>query len=765
MLLVSETLYGDETVPTAKRELPPAANVDVDFARDIEPILKRRCIRCHGAKKAEAGLRLDHRSLALDGGDRGPAIVPGKSADSLLVLAAVGLAVEDLIMPPTGRQLTKDQIGLLRAWIDRGAQWPGSDVTAVERLESDHWAFRAPVRPAVPIVERPAWVRNPVDAFVLAQLESEDWQPSADADRTTLIRRLSLDLLGLPPSPEEIDAFVADPHPEAYEKLVDRLLSSPHFGERWGRHWLDLARYADSNGYEDDRFRPDAWRYRDWVVDAFNNDRPYDDFTVEQVGGDLLPGAAYAQRVATGFHRMVPTNEAGNTSNVEEYRIKTAKDRTNTTATVWLGLTAGCAECHSHKYDPLSQREYYQLFAFFNTAVDASVKAPRLAKKYWLAYERAKRNFKGHVNNTPEPPSTKALTITNNPEPPESFVHVRGDFLQKGRRVEPKAPKFLPELKPRRADAPDRLDLGLWIASPKSPLTARVAVNRFWQHLFGRALVRTPEDFGTKGKPPTHPKLIDWLAVEFMESGWQRKSILRTIVLSATYRQSSRLTDETFERDPENLKLSRQNRLRVEAEIIRDVALAASGRFHPGLGGPSVQPPLPAGLAERKELKDERFREEDSGVDRYRRGLYTNVQRTFPYPAMMAFDTADANVSCTRRDRSTTPLQALTLLNERAFFECAQELGRRVAAHPGTRDERLVRAWRWCLGRVPNDEEIDVLSVLLEKHRALYRDRPEEASRMAGTAPLLGGLTAMKTAPWVGVARTLLNLEEFITRE
>ena len=792
---VSNNVVGGEENVQKSRALPAPVDRAVEFRRDVAPLFKRRCTRCHGAKKAEGGLRLDVAKRALEGGDRGALLVPGKSAESLLVLVLTGLNDEELVMPPSGKPFTDEQVGIIRAWIDQGANWPANEANT-EPSKSDHWSFRPIVRPEPPRVKQSSWVRNPIDSFVLAKLETKSIAPAPEADRGTLIRRLYLDVVGLPPPITEVDAFVNDERPHAYERLVDRLLSSPRFGERWGRHWLDLARYADSNGYEDDKYRPDAWRYRDWVVSSYNNDQPYDTFTVDQLAGDRRADATYEAKAATGFHRMTPSNEAGNPAVEEEYRVKTAKDRLNTTGTVWLGLTVGCAQCHSHKYDPLTQREYYQLYAFFNSTIEINVDAPRLPEKYYEAYRKAKKEFKGHINNTPEPPSAVALTVAEGLDFRQTFVHVRGDFLQKGVNVAPKTPAFLPPIKVRerpqgeaRADRipvvrdVDRLDLAHWIVDPQHPLPARVEVNRLWRHLFGHALVRTPEDFGVQGEPPTHPQLVDWLAAEFMERGWQRKATIKLIVSSATYRQSANARPEIEERDPQNRLVARQNRFPVEAEVVRDLSLSASGLLVLALGGPSVQPPLPAGLTEQVILKDERFREEDEGDERFRRGVYTNVQRTFPYPSLLAFDSADANVCSTRRDRSMTPLQALTLLNERAFFECAQNLGHELArtmlsqavttnvgASDGGVNGSAIRkcikgAIHRCLSRSPTSTEIDILVRLFHQHRAIYNSAPDAAAKMAGSDAVPDGIHATDVAAWVGVARTILNLEEFITRE
>jgi hypothetical protein len=719
----------------AGEKLPPAAAGPVDFIHDVKPIFVERCYECHSAKKQEAGLRLDRRTDALAGGDSGLVLQPGKSADSLLIQYVSGLD-QDTVMPPEGDRLTAQQVGVLRAWIDRGMPWPEeADSPSTAASSQAHWSFQPLKRPALPAVRQVSWVRNPIDRFILTKLEGVDIEPSPEAERATLIRRLYLDLLGLPPTPEAIEAFVEDDRANAYEDLVDELLASPHFGERWGRHWLDLARYADSNGYENDKPRPDAWRYRDWVIDAFNNDMPFDQFTVEQMAGDLLPDAPLEQKIATGFHRMSLSNGTGG-SDKEEFRIKAIKDRVNTTGTVWLGLTLGCCQCHSHKYDPILHREYYQLFAFFNRCDDTNI--PLGPKK------------------------EQALTVSAAIR--DSHVHLRGDFLNLGAKVEPGTPGFLPPL-PQRGAQPDRLDFARWLVAAENPLTPRVAVNHIWQYLFGQPLVPTVDNFGQKGEPPSHPELLDWLATEFLARSWSRKEMIRLIVTSATYRQSSRSRPELVELDPNNALLARQNRFRVEGEVIRDLALAVSGLLSDRVGGPSMQPPLPDGLNV-KELMREGFVKSSSGSDRYRRGLYIQVQRTLPYPMLQAFDVPDGNESCGQRDRSTTPMQALTVLNDPVFFECAQVLGRRLAESDSLdSSQRLSDAWRTCLGRRPLNREQAIMDSLLAEHRQFYSDNSQYASEAVGDVPLPTAVSVVEVASWIAVARTLLNVDEFSTRE
>ena len=670
----------------------------VDFARDVQPLLRDRCERCHGAKKHEGGLRLDLRQRAFTGGDSGPAIVAKDSAKSQL-FRRVTSDEPDHRMPPTGKPLSAKEIAILRSWIDEGARWP--DELAGDDPVKNHWAFRPVVRPSPPSVRQHRRIANAIDAFVQPQLEARALTLHDEADRRTLIRRLHLDLVGMPPSPDHVRAFVDDKSPDAYEKLVDRLLSSPHFGERWGRHWLDLARFAESDGYENDALRPNAWRYRDWVINAVNRDLPFDRFTIEQLAGDLLPDATIDQKTAAGFHRNTLWNSAAS-ADKEEFRTFAIKDRTDTTGVAWMGLTLGCAQCHSHKYDPIAHREYYQLYAFFNRTDNADLPL----------------DGKSAVN------SIKTVART-------THVHTRGSFLQPGDEVAPATPAFLPPIKPRGESA-DRLDLARWLVDPAHPLTARVAVNRFWMHLFGTGLVSSPENFGTNGAKPTHPELLDWLASELVRLGWSRKAIIRTIVMSSTYRQASRGLQNG---------LHGQQRFRIEAEIVRDSALSVAGLLSPQLGGPSIVPPFPDGLLEQK-FTNEALKMPTA--DRHRRGIYIHVQRTLPHPTLAVFDGVDGNQPCPRRDRSVTPLQALTLLNDPVFMECARALGTRIRTTGNSDEDRIRLGFELCLCRPPSDVELVILLDLVGTQR---KQRAKD------------------DAVWIGVARVLLNLEKFTTRE
>jgi mono/diheme cytochrome c family protein len=1014
----------------AAEELPPVADKEIDFAEDIRPIFQTFCIKCHGAEKQLSGFRLDREGDALRGGDAGVPFEVGKSAESLLIKYVAGLD-PDVTMPPEGKKLSEEQVGLLRAWIDQGARW-AEEKGSGEGETNRHWSFQPIRRPKEPEVRQPDRVRTPIDRFVLARLDAEKLVPASEADRPTLIRRLSLDLLGLPPTPAEMEAFVNDQSADAYEQLVDRLIASPHFGERWARHWLDLARYADSDGYEKDRPRPHAWRYRHWLIEAINRDLPFDQFTIEQIAGDLLPEATLDQKIATGFHRNTLTNTEGGVDQ-EEYRVAAVVDRVNTTSGVWLGLTMGCAQCHTHKYDPLTLREYYGMFAFFNqgqevdipaplphearayteakavydnahtpflaaiaafeknelparqaewersldrsslvgwrvlepetvvsagnvkltrqpdgsylasgtnpaedtititlksdlagitafrlevlpdkslpaqgpgrvahgnfvlsefrvtsefggaepvpvifgrtatdfaqdgwpvaAAIDGNTKtgwaiAPQYGRTHAALFEtassiasagtkltftldqqygsqhtigrfrllattaarpvrldglpddllpilalavtdrtaeqrsklsayyvsidaemiRLRKAETDHAATAPSPPGTLALTLADVPQPRKTHIHLRGDFLRKGDEVPPHVPAVLPSLKNPADRVPGRLELARWLVSRENPLAPRVTMNRVWKHLFGQALVASMDDFGTRGEQPSHPELLDWLASEFMEPTiatssltkeelpWSVKRMIRLIVTSATYRQSSQPRTDLSERDPKNILLARQNRFRVEAEILRDLYLAASGLLNPAIGGPSVRPKQPAGISELTYAGAAKWIE-STGADRYRRGLYTWFQRTSPYPMLMTFDAPESNVTCTRRERSNTPLQALTLLNDPVFHECAQRLGRRMMKdRPADPAARLQYGFELCLARPPTPQELSRLLELYDEFHEAAAIDPSTAAQLAGD-PRPNEADLASVAAAIAVARIILNLDEFMTRE
>jgi hypothetical protein len=832
--------------------LPAPANREIDFTRDIAPILAH-CQSCHGATQEMGGLRLDSRASALTGGNSGMVIVTGRSAESKLIQLVAGTG--KIIMPPVGERLKTEDVAVLRAWIDQGARWPDAFrfQAAPRQKGATHWSFIPPKRSPPPSVRDRAWIRNPVDAFILAKLESEGFAPSPEADRYTLIRRLSLDLIGMPPTPEEVAGFVADNRPDAYERLVDRLLASPHYGEKWARHWLDLARYADSDGYEKDLPRPWAWRYRQWVIESLNRDLPYDQFTIDQIAGDLLPGATADQKAATGFHRNALTNREGGIDR-EQLRVEQVVDRTSTVGAVWLGLTVGCAQCHDHKYDPISQKEFYQLSAFFNSMDETDIEAPlpgemgpylanqarcknarrQLLEQYGVAplqvewepkvieasrqpgkyggdwdlawtvlwnderqilltspdkrtqkeqdkltdhflewysavvsKERyAELKFKELRDKLAKlkqscPALSEAQTIAELPSPRKAFVLIRGDFHDHGAEVRPATPSILPPL--HSDEASNRLALARWLIQENNPLTARVEVNRMWQIFFGQGLVATSDDFGTQGERPSHSELLDWLAVEFMSRGWSMKSMQKLIVESATYRQSSTARKDIEERDPYNRLLAKQSRLRLEAELIRDSALEASGLLNPAIGGPSVRPPQPAGLTNLGYGDFVKWKESE-GVGRYRRGLYIFFQRAVPYPQLVNFDAPDSNLTCTRRLRSTTPLQALNLLNDPVFFEAAQALAARVLRERRNGlDERIDYAFELCLGRKPAPREREKIRAYFHRQSEILHSEPESIQKIFPVN--IEGVDPLMAATWVTVSRALLNLDEFMTRE
>jgi hypothetical protein len=835
LFLVARGMPAEEPARPDAGKLPPAVKRAIEFNKDVQPLLARACVSCHGPEKQRGGLRLDDGDAAGKGGNSGAILKPGDAAASRLLFIVAGLDAETK-MPPEGKKpLTADEVGVLRAWVEQGAVWP-KNTAAATVVKSAHWAFQPIRSPEPSAVKNTSWVRNPIDHFVLARLEKEGLTPSPAADSVTLVRRLYLDLTGLPPSPADVDEFVKDTQPGAYERLVERVLASPHYGERWARHWLDMARYADSDGFEKDTGRPHAWRFRHWVLEAINRDLPFDQFTVEQLAGDLLPGATTEQKVATGFHRNTLTNREGGVDR-EQFRVEQVVDRVNTTAKVWMGLTLGCAQCHDHKYDPLSQREYYQFLSFFNSDVETDIPAPvpaedagyaarkaehekkraellaavaaytkdklpaALAK--WedgltlaqlralppavgaaLLVEPAKRNaaqqkqvadhhakldaklvqlnkaVADHQKAAPQPTMAQTMALG---AARKTHVMIRGDFLRPGVEVSPGTPAVLPPL-PSGATA-NRLALAKWVVSGDNPLTGRVLVNWVWQRYFGRGLVATLEDFGTQGEKPSHPELLDWLAAEVVRRKWSLKELHRLIVTSATYRQSSHVRPELATRDPINVLLARQSRLRLEAEIVRDVSLAASGLLTRKVGGPSVRPPQPAGISELTYAGAAKW-VESKGPDRYRRGLYTWFQRTSPYPMLLTFDAPDSNVCAVRRERSNTPLQALTLMNDTTFAECGQALGRRVTSEtPGADNAARIRhAFRVCLAREPDSRELSVLERLYGELLAEAKAKPEGAVKLAGT-PSAGTVDVAETAAWVALARTLLNLDEFVTRE
>ena len=807
----------------------------IQYTRDILPLLSDRCLRCHGfdAKQRRGDLRLDVRTEALKGGKSGEkAIVPGDPTKSEAIRRIFAEESSE-IMPPgsSKKSLTAPEKELLKRWVAEGAKY------------EQHWAFVVPRRPAVPVTTgQKAEIRNAIDAFLAEKRQAAGLEAAQEADRYTLARRVALDLTGLPPTIAEVDRFVHDPSPDAYERYVERVLSSPGYGEHWGSLWMDLGRYADSNGYAQDGMRT-IWPWRDWLIHALNRNLPFDQFTIEQFAGDMLPSPTQEQLIATGFHRNTLTNEEGGTSD-EEFRVAAVVDRVNTTFQVWMGLTMGCAQCHTHKYDPITQEEYYKVFALLNQTEDADRgdNAPNLplalphderrkkqnAEKLTVLEKQiaqpdakldaAQQNWEMTVKKVTLPagiqailklplasrsdlnkaeltryfrsvaPETKALrdqiaAIKKELAGPtvmtpimrelpaasrrKTHILIRGNFLDKGAEVKPGVPAVLPAIQSARPHAaPDRLDFARWVVSAENPLTARVLVNRYWEQVFGIGLVETVEDFGIRGKAPSHPELLDWLAVEFRESGWDVKRLLNLMVTSAAYRQSSRVTPLLLERDPGNRLLARGPRFRASAEVVRDQALAIAGLLSPKMYGPSVRPPRPK-LGLNAAFGGSTDWDPSPGEDRYRRGLYTTIRRTAPFPSMTTFDAPDRNFCTLTRPRTNTPLQALVTLNDPVYVEAAQSLARRVVAEGGKNvEERAVYGFRVVLSRPPRDGELRKLTDLFDRTKKRFA-ADEKAALPLATEPLGPApkdVPIPELAAWTVISNVLLNLDEAIAK-
>ncbi|MBL8769414.1 MAG: PSD1 domain-containing protein [Planctomycetes bacterium] len=705
-----------------------ASGDELIYDRDVRPVLAVHCLRCHSGPQAKAELRLDDRASLVGARGDSPAAVVPSAADASPLIERVRSTGDDR-MPPKGPALDAAQIALLERWIDDGASFDALDANG----HHWHWAYRPIARPAPPPVVRADWPRNDVDRFVLARIEAAGLEPAPEADRATLARRLALDLTGLPPTLEELDAFLADPRDDAYERYVDALLASPAYAEHLARTWLDLAHYADTHGYEKDG-RRSMWPWRDAVIDAFDEDVPFDAFTRQQIAGDLQPDASATDRIATGFLRNTMINEEGGVD-PEEYRVEAVADRLNTIGAVWLGSTLTCARCHDHKYDPFTQRDYFRLFAFLNQDEPDTVPTSHGS----LAG--------GATETVPGPPAadgaaTQASTLVMKKAdtPRTTHVFAGGSFLSPTVAVDAGTPEFLPR---PTGDGRDRAALAAWLTDPSNPLPPRVLANRLFGIALARPLVATLDDFGTQGDPPTHPELLDWLASEFVRDGWSVKRFLRLLVTSATYRQSSIADAATLDADPGNRLLARAQRVRVEAEVVRDVALSVGGILSRKRGGPSVFPPQPDGIWTMI-YNDDRW-VESAGEDRLRRGLYTFWRRTAPYPSFVTFDAPSRETCIATRPRSNTPLQALVLLNDPAFVEAQHALASRMLERADATDaQRIVHGFRRATSRVPDAVELDTLLDLLASERTAHPDAIE--------------------APWRVVAGVLLNLDETITR-
>lgn len=757
----------------------------IDFDREIRPILSEFCYACHGpdAKARKADLRLDRKEDAFRDRSGSAVIVPGKVELSELYSRITSDDPDEMMPPPkVKKRPAAGHIEQLRRWIAEGATW------------ARHWSYSLPPSIPTPPVREDRWVRNTIDRFVLARLESEGLRPSPEADRATLIRRVGLDLIGLPPTPAEVEAFENDKNPDAYERLVDRLLASGHYGERQARPWLDQARYADTNGYEKDGPRS-IWAYRDWVVRAFNRDLPFDRFTIEQLAGDLLPNATAKERIATGFNRNTIVNTEGGVDD-EEFRVAALVDRVNTTMQVWMGSTLACAQCHDHKYDPFTQKEYFQLFAFFNNTTDGGrSNAPELAlatpeQAAKLTLVRAEltglQRQLSEAAKAGKSPKSKmiedkiaalkkleagirpatTMVMEELQKPRTTHVLIRGSHNVKGEQVSPGVPRVLHAMS---ADQPpNRLGLARWLVDPRNPLVGRVTMNRLWAQMFGRGIVETSEDFGVQGEPASHPELLAWLAKELVQQSWSLKAMQRLIVTSATYRQSSQATADRLERDPYNRWYSRGPRFRMEAEMVRDLALALSGLLKRTIGGPSVYPHQPEGIWF-VPYSNDRWIESRSG-DQFRRGLYTFWRRSAPYPAFTMFDAPSREFSCERRARTNTPLQALVTLNDPAFVQPAVALARRVLTESkGTPENRARFVWRLVLARISSPAELNHVIELYRENLEFFQHDRSAAKAMVMIEPTAGdgatGLDQAELAAWTVIANVLLNLDEALTKE
>jgi hypothetical protein len=825
--------------------LCPAAD-PVEFNRDIRPILSDNCFACHGhdASHRKAKLRLDVREAAL----AKEAFVPGKPEASELV-KRLFLTDPDEVMPPpdSHKTLSAEQKELLRRWVAEGAKY------------QNHWSFDAPVKPAA---GAPA---EAIDALVEARLRTKGLRPVAEADRRTLARRLYLDLLGLPPTPEEVDAFVADRSPDAYARLVERLLASPHYGERMAQGWLDVVRYADTIGYHSDTPR-NVWPYRDYVIRSFNQNKRFDRFTLEQVAGDLLPDADIEAKVGSGFNRLLLTTEEGG-AQAKDYQQRMLNDRVRAVGAAWLGQTTGCAQCHDHKFDPFTQRDFFSLGAFFADIHEPDIgrreegmlvvtpaderrlaelaAAATLAKQtlekavvglgaHLDAWEKeaaedlaaapanaAKGKAKAKAKSPDAALAAKAPAILQKPAAkrtaaektllrdfllslhpealkaeraaviatqrehdafraglPKSLVTTkaatvrtvrilpRGNWMdESGEVVKAAFPHYLPQPK-LDGRTPSRLDLARWLVSRENPLTARVTMNRLWMQFFGTALSKNPGDLGAQGELPPNQALLDWLAMEFMDSGWDVKHMVRLMVSSRAYRRASAAPAELTAADPDNRELARQSPARLDAELVRDNALAIAGLLVPKVGGPSVKPYQPDRYWENLNFPVRAY-VADQGESQYRRGLYVWWQRSFLHPSLLAFDAPSREEACTDRTRSNIPQQALVLLNDPTYVEAARAFAARALAEPGDDDRRLTWAWRRALQRTPEPAELATLRQVLTERRKAYQADPTAAQAFlkVGLTPPPAGLAPAELAAWTHVTRVLLNLHETITRE
>ncbi len=734
---------------------------EVSYNFDIRPILSDKCLACHGpdANKREAGLRLDiaeNAFAALQENPTAHALVAGKPELSQVFLRITsGDSTERMPPVESNLKLTKREIDLIEKWIAQGAKY------------EKHWAFVPPKTPALPEVDNADWPRNEIDYFVLQKQEQRGLAPNEEADKERLLKRLSLDILGLPPTLEMQNDFLADDRPDAYERMVDRLMKMPAYGEKMSLHWLDLARYADSHGYQDDGYRT-QWPWRDWVIHAFNENMSYKKFVTWQLAGDLLPDSNKEQLLATGFNRNHKITEEGGIID-EEYRMLYVTDRNDMFGKGLLGVTLECAHCHDHKYDPFSQKEYYQMFAFFNNVKEVGresvIGGPETYAKKPLM-EISDEDAKGILSFVNKPDTNRLIVSIMGDLDTARTTHIlkRGVYDAPGDEVQPGTPNAI---LPFNKNYPkNRLGLAKWLFDKKNPLTARVYVNILWQEFFGTGIVKTSGDFGMQGDLPTHPALLDWLAVDFMEHGWDIKRLVKQMVTSATYRQSAAVNPQHLAKDPENIYLARGSRYRINAEYVKDLVMASSGLLNRSIGGPSVKPYQPDGLWEgatsgRGLLS---VYKQDHGSKLYRRGMYTLIKRTVPPPVMGIFDASNRDLCEVKRSKTNTPLQALVMMNDPAVLEASRVLAAKLLQEKTSPSEKLTKAFRVIICRKPSEKELKILQNYYDNERKNLT--PEAAHQMltVGEYPITKNLDKITQAALMRVISTIYNLEEAITK-
>ncbi len=731
----------------------------VDFNFHVRPILSDKCFKCHGpdANKREAGLRLDTEEGAFAALKEDPSkhvIVAGNPLESALYQRIIASDTSILMPPPSANlSLTQTEIAILKKWIQQGATY------------KKHWSFIAPVRPTVPKVDADIEPVNPIDNFIFAKLEEKGLEPSATADKETLLKRVSMDITGLPPSVELQDKFLNDASPDAYEKIVDELLKSRHYGEKMAIHWLDLARYADSHGYQDDSYRT-MWPWRDWVIHAFNKNYPFSTFLTWQLAGDMLPNATKEQILATGFNRNHKITQEGGVID-EEYRIEYVTDRTNTFGKAFLALTLECSKCHDHKYDPISQKEYYSTFAFFDRVPERGLARNLSLSSYADSpYIRVTTTDVDSILtfiNKKDTSPVKVMVMQDSAAIRYTRLLRRGAYDQPADTVEMATPASVLAFNPAKFER-NRLGLARWMLAPEHPLTARVFANRLWNEFFGRGLVKTVGDFGMQGELPSHPELLDWLAVEFRESGWDIKKLVRLMVTSATYKQTTKRSSKVYQIDPENKYMSYYPRLRVSAELQRDLVLRSSGLLNPEIGGPSVKPYQPKGVWEattsgRGELA---VYQQDIGDKLYRRGLYTFIKRTAPPPALLIMDASTRDQCEVSRIRTNTPLQALVLMNDPQTLEASRVLAQRTANLKLTEEQKLERLFRTVVCRRPTTKEKGMLLEYYQQEIAIFRKDKKRATKYleAGMHPQIATPDVAEAAALMQVNQMLYNIDE-----